>query len=97
MSSIIKKPLITEKFSAMGEKENKYGFLVDRKASKEQIRKVIQKVFNVEITDVNTMVYGGKPKTKYTKRNIISGRTSGYKKAIVTVKEGQKIDFYSNI
>ena len=54
--SIIKKPLITEKYSALAEKENKYGFVVDRKATKEQIRKVVEKVFNVHVTDVNTMV-----------------------------------------
>jgi large subunit ribosomal protein L23 len=95
--SIIKKPLITEKFSAIAEKENKYGFVVDRKATKDQIKKVVEKVFNVHVTDVNTMVYAGKPKTRYTKKNVISGRTIGFKKAIITLKEGEKIDFYSNI
>jgi large subunit ribosomal protein L23 len=95
--SIIKKPLITEKFSAMAEKENKYGFVVDKKATKEEIKKVIEKVFKVAVVDVNTMVYSGKPKYRYTKKNILEGKTSGYKKAIITLKEGDKIDFYSNI
>jgi large subunit ribosomal protein L23 len=95
--SIIKKPLITEKFSALSEKENKFGFVVDRKATKDQIKKEVEKVFNVHVTDVNTMVYAGKPKTRYTKKNIINGRTIGFKKAVITLKQGEKIDFYSNI
>ena len=95
--NIIKKPLITEKYSALAEKENKYGFVVDRKATKEQIKKIVEKVFNVHVTAVNTMVYLGKPKTRYTKKNVISGRTIGFKKAVITLKEGEKIDFYSNI
>jgi large subunit ribosomal protein L23 len=95
--NIIKKPLITEKYSALAEKENKYGFVVDRKATKDQIKKIVEKVFNVHVTDVNTMVYSGKPKTRYTKKNVINGRTTGFKKAVITLKEGEKIDFYSNI
>jgi large subunit ribosomal protein L23 len=95
--SIIKKPLITEKFSALGETENKYGFIVDKKASKDQIKKEVEKLYSVEVTSVNTMIYLGKPKTRYTKRNIINGRTKSFKKAVVSVKEGQIIDFYSNI
>lgn len=94
---IVKKPIITEKFSALGEKENKYGFIVDKKASKEEIKKEIETLFSVEITDINTMIYGGKNKTRNSKRNVINGRTRAFKKAIVTVKQGQLIDFYSNI
>lgn len=95
--SVIKRPLITEKFSALGESLNQYGFIVDRKATKEQIKAEIELVFDVKVDRVNTMIYQGKEKTRYTKRNIISGRTPGFKKAIVTLKEGSQIDFYSNI
>jgi len=95
--SVIKRPLITEKYSALAEKENKYGFIVDKKASKEQIRSEVEKLYNVEIIAINTMIYGGRSKTRYTKKNIISGRTNAFKKAVVTVKDGQNIDFYSNI
>ncbi len=94
---IIKKPLITEKFSALSESENKYAFVVDRKATKEQIKSEIEKLFGVRITAINTMIYQGKEKTRYTKRNILSGRTASFKKAVVTLKEGDNIDFYSNI
>ena len=95
--SIIKKPLITEKFSALGEKENKFGFIVDKKATKDEIKREVEKLYGVEVTSVNTMIYLGKPKSRYTKRNIVNGRTRNFKKAVISVKEGQSIDFYSNI
>jgi large subunit ribosomal protein L23 len=95
--SIIIKPVITEKMTAMGEKLNRYGFIVQRKANKLQIKKAIEELYSVQIRDVNTMVIPGKAKTRYTKSGFISGQTSAYKKAIVTLKEGETIDFYSNI
>ena len=95
--SIIIKPVITEKMTAMGEKSNRYGFIVQRKANKLQIKKAIEDLYGVQISDVNTMVIPGKAKTRYTKSGFMSGQTSAYKKAIVTLKEGETIDFYSNI
>lgn len=95
--SIIKKPLITEKFSKLADKENKYGFIVTKKSTKDEIRKEVEKIFDVKVTSINTMVYLGKAKTRHTKRNIITGRRSSFKKAVVTLKKGDQIDFYSNI
>ena len=95
--SIVIKPVITEKMTAMGEKLNRYGFIVLRKANKLQIKKAVEELYGVQIRDVNTMVIPGKAKTRYTKSGFISGQTSAYKKAIVTLKEGETIDFYSNI
>ena len=94
---IIIKPVITEKMTAMGEKLNRYGFIVQRKANKLQIKKAVEELYGVQIRDVNTMVIPGKAKTRNTKSGFISGQTSAYKKAIVTLKEGETIDFYSNI
>lgn len=94
--SILIKPLVTEKVSALNEK-GKYGFVVDRKANKVEIKKAIEKAYGVTVESINTMLYPGKDKTKYTKSKIIAGRTSGFKKAIVTVAEGEVIDFYSGI
>jgi large subunit ribosomal protein L23 len=94
--SILIRPLVTEKVSALNEK-GKYGFVVDRKANKVEIAKAIEKAYGVTVASVNTMVYAGKDKTKYTKSKIIAGRTSAYKKAIVTVADGEVIDFYSGI
>ncbi|MCX6251294.1 MAG: 50S ribosomal protein L23 [Bacteroidetes bacterium] len=95
--SVILKPVITEKMTQMGEKLNRYGFLVDRDANKLQIKKAIKDVYGVEVTDVNTMTYAGKKKTRYSKSGFITGSSNGYKKAIVTLAKGETIDFYSNI
>jgi large subunit ribosomal protein L23 len=95
--SIILKPIITEKMTQMGEKLNRYGFLVDRKANKLQIREAIKDLYGVEPVEVNTMIYSGKNKSRFTKGGVITGRTSAYKKAIVTLAKGETIDFYSNI
>ncbi|MBN2650013.1 MAG: 50S ribosomal protein L23 [Prolixibacteraceae bacterium] len=94
---ILYKPLVTEKMTEQTEKLNRYGFVVNRRATKSQIKAAIKKVYDVEVASVNTMVYGGKTKYRYTKSGIQKGKTSSFKKAIITLKEGQTIDFYSNI
>lgn len=95
--SIIIKPIITEKMTAQAEKLNRYGFIVDKKADKLQIRKEVEDLYGVSVDSVNTIRYAGKRKSRYTKAGFVEGRTNAYKKAIVTLKEGQAIDFYSNI
>ena len=85
---IIIRPVLTEKMTAQGEKLNRFAFIVDRRANKIQIRVV---------TDVNTVNYMGKEKSRYTKSGLLEGRSNHFKKAIVTLKEGDTIDFYSNI
>ncbi|MGL1887735.1 MAG: 50S ribosomal protein L23 [Reichenbachiella sp.] len=94
--SILKKPIVTEKVSALNE-SGKYGFVVDKDANKVEIKKAVEKAYGVTVESVNTMVYPGKSKTKYTKSKVISGRTSSYKKAIVQVAEGEIIDFYGGV
>jgi large subunit ribosomal protein L23 len=94
---IIIKPVITEKMTEMGEDLNRYGFIVNRKANKLQIKKAVEDLYGVEVASVNTMTYRGKTKSRYTKTGIISGKTASYKKAIITLAEGETIDFYSNI
>lgn len=94
--SVLKKPLITEKASTLNE-SGKYGFIVDKDANKVQIKKEVEQMYGVTVESVNTMKYQGKMKSRYTKSKVISGRTAGYKKAIVTVKDGEVIDFYSGI
>ena len=95
--SIIIKPLVTEKMTSITEKQNKFGFVVRPNANKIEIKKEIEARYNVTVTDVNTIVYAGKNKSRYTKAGLIKGRTNAFKKAIVTLKEGDTIDFYSNI
>ncbi len=83
--------------TAQAEKLNRYGFIVDKKADKLQIRKEVEDLYGVKVDSVNTIRYAGKRKSRYTKAGFVEGRTNAYKKAIVTLKEGQAIDFYSNI
>lgn len=96
-NTILKKPLITEKMTEQGEDLNKYGFIVDKKANKIQIRNTIEEMYGVTVESVNTMNYLGKQRMRYTQAGIIRGKESDYKKAIVTLAEGDSIDFYSNI
>lgn len=93
---ILKKPLVTEKASELNE-ANKYAFIVDRKANKVEIKKAVEDMYGVNVTDVNTMNYLGKKKTRYTKAGFVNGRRNSYKKAVVQVADGEMIDFYSNI
>ena len=94
---ILVKPLVTEKMTDQSERFNRYGFVVARNASKPEIKKAVEDLYNVSVENVNTMVYGGKVKSRYTKGGIITGKTAAFKKAIVTLVEGDSIDFYSNI
>ena len=95
---IIIKPLVTEKMTAITEKHNnRFGFVVRPDANKLEIKKAVETLYNVTVVDVNTMRYAGKSKARYTKAGLVKGRTDAYKKAIVTLKEGDTIDFYSNI
>ena len=94
---IIKKPVITEKMTAISEKLNRYAFIVDTRANKIQIKEAVEKLYGVKVASVNTMNYEGKSKSRYTKGGVITGKASDTKKAIVTLKEGYTIDFYSNI
>jgi large subunit ribosomal protein L23 len=97
MSQTIIRPIVTEKMTAQGEKEGRYGFVVDKNSNKLQIKQAVEKEYNVTVTGVRTMIVRGKNRTRYTKSLILKGSTSGYKKAIVTVKEGEAIDLYSSI
>ena len=96
--AFIVKPLVTEKMNQITEKKsNRYGFIVRPEADKIEIKKEVEKLYNVTVEDVNTMRYAGKRSSRYTRAGLIRGQKNAYKKAIVTLKEGETIDFYSNI
>jgi len=98
MKDIIKKPLITEKMTTVTEKNSsRYGFVVCKTATKDEIKKAVEELYEVDVVSVNTMVYAGKKKTRGTKRGFVKGRTTAFKKAIITLKQDQIIDFYSNV
>ena len=95
---IIIKPIITEKMTAITEKKpNRYGFRVSPHANKLEIKEAVEEIYRVSVDSVNTMNYEGKLKSRYTKSGVISGRQDAFKKAIVTLKEGETIDFFSSI
>lgn len=95
--AIIIKPIVTEKMTKLGDKLNRYGFKVQQSANKIQIKQAVEAMYSVTVTDVNTLVVAPKKKSRFTKSGVISGKASAYKKAIVTLKDGEQIDFYSNI
>lgn len=95
---IIIKPIVTEKQTMITEKKpNCVGFRVSPDANKIEIKKAIENLYGVTVVSVNTMNYSGKRKSRYTKSGVVTGKESAFKKAIVTLKEGETIDFFSNI
>jgi large subunit ribosomal protein L23 len=95
--NILLRPIVTEKMTSQGDKFNRYGFFVDKNANKLQIKQAVEELYNVTVESVNTIRTGGKLKARNTKSGLLIGRTAATKKAIVTLAEGSKIDFYSNI
>ena len=94
---IIFKPIVTEKMTDRGEKLNRYGFIVDRRANKLEIKNAVEQMYNVTVEDVNTVNYHGKRRSRYTKAGLLRGRSNHFKKAYVTLAGDDKIDFYANI
>lgn len=97
MSAIIVKPVITEKMTAQADKFSRYGFLVNRTANKIEIKNAVEKMYNVTVIDVRTMNTAGKVKKRMTRSGVLAGRIGKHKKAVVSLKKGDTIDFYSNI
>jgi large subunit ribosomal protein L23 len=96
--TILKKPIITEKSSLQMEwSVPQYGFVVDMKATKEDVKREVERVYEVEVAKVNTMVVRGKTRSRYSKRGVVHGKEPNYKKAVVTLKDGFEIDFYKHI
>ena len=90
-------PIVTEKATKLTEKLNRYTFRVTLDANKYQIKDLGEKLYGVKVQDVNTIVVRAKNKSRWTKSGLLRGKKSGYKKAIITLAEGQNIDFFSNI
>jgi large subunit ribosomal protein L23 len=96
-SEILVKPILTEKANQQQDKLRRYAFKVARKANKLEIKKAVEQFYGVNVIDVNTSVVPGKNKTRYTKKGFVKGQKPAYKKAMVTVAEGETIDLYSTI
>jgi len=95
--SILIKPIITEKATSDSELFNRYTFVVDTKANKLEIKDAVEKAYGVSISSVRTLTYPIQRNTKFTKKGLVTGVKSGYKKAIVQLAEGESIDFYNNL
>jgi large subunit ribosomal protein L23 len=95
-SDILIKPILSEKANKLSEKQNRYSFVVDKKANKLEIKKAVEQFYGVQVSEVNTIIVPSKAKAKYTKAGFIVGRKSAKKKAIVTVAEGETIDIYGS-
>ena len=96
MRSIIKRPIVTEKMTDLQEKGH-YAFEVDFHANKIEIARAVEKKFNVTVLNVRTMKHKGKSKSQLTRRGRFEGRTTRWKKAMVRLKEGEKIEFFQNV
>ena len=102
MTKITDKSSVEKTYKVKGETrtkkaEAKYGFIVRPEANKLEIKKEVEGLYNVTVIDVNTVRYAGKRQSRYTRAGLVKGQKNAYKKAIVTLKEGDTIDFYSNI
>jgi large subunit ribosomal protein L23 len=90
-------PIVTEAATKLTEKLNRYTFRVSPEANKYQIKSLIEQLYGVKVLNVNTCVVRGKNKSRYTKSGLLRGKTNEWKKAFVSIGEGETIDFYSNI
>ena len=90
-------PIVTEKATKLNEKLNRYTFRVSLDANKHQIKDLVEKLYGVKVISCNTLVVSAKNKSRYTKSGLLRGKKQGFKKAFITVADGQNIDFYSNI
>lgn len=96
MVGILLRPIITEKMTELGDKRQ-YAFEVPLRVNKIEVGKAVEKKFNVKVTSVRTIIVKGKKKTQMTRRGRFEGRTKTWKKAVVTLKEGNKIDYFENV
>jgi len=89
------RPVITEKVNGQMEKENRYTFVVDKRSNKLEIKEAVESFYSVKVNEVNTIVVPAKNKSRFTKAGFVKGRKPSYKKAVVTLAEGETIDLFS--
>src|SRR5688572_33325422 len=97
LSDVLIKPILSEKANSQQDKLRRYAFRVAKKANKLEIKKAVESFYGVSVIDVNTVVQPGKNKTRFTKKGFVQGRKPAFKKAYVTVAEGETIDLYGTI
>lgn len=95
--TILVRPIITEKAESLSENLNQYSFVVFKKANKIEIKNAVEKMYSVNVSSVNTIIMPAKAKNRNTRSGVIKGYVSAYKKAIVTLADGEEIDFFGDI
>ena len=95
LSEVLVRPVITEKVNRQMEKSGRYTFVVGKAANKLEIKKAVEEFYGVKVNEVNTIVVPAKNKTRYTKAGFLSGRKPSYKKAVVSLAEGESIDLFA--
>ena len=95
--TILIKPVITEKADLLTERRNQYTFVVNKKANKIEIKKAVEDAYNVTVEAVNTLIMPAKSKSRMTRSGALKGQVPAYKKAVVTLPEGEEIDFFGDI
>ncbi|MFT4060823.1 MAG: 50S ribosomal protein L23 [Edaphocola sp.] len=95
LSDVLVRPKVTEKANGLMEKGNRYTFVVDKRSNKLEIKAAVEDFYNVKVLTVNTSVVPAKSKSRFTKAGFISGRKPSFKKAIVTLAEGENIDLFA--
>ncbi|HRG68717.1 MAG: 50S ribosomal protein L23 [Saprospiraceae bacterium] len=94
MKQIIIRPMITEKAEKLSTKRNQYTFIVSRDVNKIEVSKAVEKMYNVSVESVNTLMMPGKAKSRNSRNAVIKGRKPSYKKAMVTLKAGDEINIF---
>jgi len=94
---ILLKPILTEKATNESELRNSYTFIVSKTANKVEIKKAVEASYGVSVVKVRTMIYGAESRTRYTKKGVQTSKKGSYKKAIVKISEGDRIDFFANL
>ena len=95
LADVLVRPVLTEKVNLQMEKSGRYTFEVDKRSNKLEIKKAVEEFYGVKVTDINTVIVPGKNKTRYTKAGFLKGVKPSYKKAVVTLAEGESIDLFS--
>ncbi len=93
-SQVLIRPIVTEKVNQQMEKNNRYSFVVDKRANKLEIKEAVEQFYNVRVDEVNTMIIPAKAKSRFTKAGFVTGRKPAYKKAVVSLSEGEEIDLF---
>lgn len=94
---ILIKPIVSEKSEKLSDKLTQYSFIVNKAANKIEIKKAVEAQYNVAVSSVNTLIMPKKARSRNTKSGVLKGHLSSFKKAVVTLADGEEIDLFGDI